>query len=149
MVELHNQSIKEQPVAQPHSVLLSSVIDPRLGCGRQRKIWIVEGGCCVDTRYAEKVAEENEQHEKLVDMLKMYGYDVHPRPMPLGYTGSNYNCSLSMLQDLGLERTVAKGVLRKLHMRAITSPHNIIKRYLENGSRYALQEATGGAMGPA
>ena len=34
--------------------------------------------------YAEKVAEKNEQHEKLVDMLKMYGYDVYLRPMPLG-----------------------------------------------------------------
>ena len=152
MVELqeHAQSIYQTAASSAtHSVLLSSVIDPRLGCGRQRKIWIVEGGCCVDTRYAEKVAEKNKQHEKLVDMLKMYGYDVHLRPMPLGYTGSNYNCNLSMLQDLGLERTVAQGVLRKLHMRAITSPHNIIKRYLENSSRYALQEAIGGAMGPA
>ena len=152
MVELqeHAQSIYQRAASSAtHSVLLSSVIDPRLGCGRQRKIWIVEGGCCVDTRYAEKVAEKNEQHEKLVDMLKMYGYDVHVRPMPLGYAGSNYNCNLSMLQDLGLQRTVAKGVLRKLHMRAITSPHNIIKRYLENSSRYALQEAIGGAMGPA
>ncbi|DBA66237.1 TPA: hypothetical protein ACH3X2_002497 [Trebouxia sp. C0005] len=32
-----------------HSVLPSSVIDPRLGSARQRKIWIVEGGCCADT----------------------------------------------------------------------------------------------------
>ena len=94
-----------------------------------------------DTRYAEKVAEKNEQHEKLVDMLKLYGYYVHLRPMPLGYAGTIYNCNLSMLQDLGLQRTVAKGVLKKLHMHAVTSLHNIIKerRYLENNGRYALQ----------
>ena len=91
--------------------------------------------------YAEKVAEKNEQHEKLVDMLKLYGYDVYLRPMPLGYAGTIYNCNLLMLQDLGLQRTVAKGVLKKLHMHAITSLHNIIKerRYLENNGRYALQ----------
>ena len=122
----------------PHNLLPSSVIDPRLGRGRQRKIWI---GYCADTRYAEKVAEKNEQHEKLVDMLKMYGYDVQLRPMPLGYAGTIYNCNLSMLQDLGLQRTVAKGVLKKLHTHAILCLHNIIKerRYLKNNGRYALQ----------
>ncbi len=70
----------------------------------------------------------------------MYGYDVHLRPVPLGYAGTSYNCNLSMLQDLGLQRTVAKGVL-KLHMHATTSLRNIIKerRYVENTGRYALQ----------
>ncbi len=144
MVELqeHEQSIYQRAASSTtHSVLPSSVIDPRLGSGRQRKIWIVEGGYCADTRYAEKMAEKNEQHEKLVDVLKMYGYDVLLRPMPLGYAGTIYNCNLSMLQDLGQQRTVAKGVLKKLHMHAITSLHNIIKerRYLENNGRYALQ----------
>ena len=93
----------------------------------------MEGGYCADPRYAEKVAETSEQHEKLVDMLKMYGCDVHLRPMPLGYAGTIYICNLSMLQDFGLQRTAAKGVLKKLHMHAITSLHNLIKerRYLE------------------
>jgi len=85
---MNNQYTKEQPVARP------------IIC------------YCADTRYAEKVAEKNEQHEKLVDMLKMYGYDVQLRPMPLVYAGTIYNCNLSMLQDLGLQRTVAKGVLK-------------------------------------
>jgi len=71
----------------------------------------------------------------------MYGYDVQLRPMPLGYAGTIYNCNLSMLQDLGLQRTVAIGVLKKLHTHAILCLHNIIKerRYLENNGRYALQ----------
>ena len=143
MVELqeHEQSIYQRAAGgTPHNILPSSVIDPRLGRGRQRKIWIVEGGYCADTRYAEKVTEKNE-HEKLVDMLKMYGYDVQLRPMPLGYAGTIYNCNLSMLQDLGLQRTVAKGVLKKMHTHAILCLHNIIKerRYLENNGRHALQ----------
>ena len=47
MVELQEQ---EQSIYQgaasstKHSVLPSSVIDPQLGHGRQRKIWIVEDG---------------------------------------------------------------------------------------------------------
>ena len=59
----------------------------------------------------------------------------------LEYAGTVYNCNLSMLQNLGLQRTVAKGVLKELHMHAITPLHNIIKerRYLENNGRYALQ----------
>ena len=144
MVELQEQeqSIYQRAAGSTTcSVLPSSVIDPRLGRGRQRKIWIVEGGYCADTRYAEKVTEKNEQHEKLVDMLKMYGYDVQLRPMPLGYAGTIYKCNLSMLQDLGLQRTVAKNVLKKVHTHAIMCLHNIMKerRYLESNGRYALQ----------
>ena len=80
MVELqeHEQSVYQGAASSTtHSVLPSSIMDPQLGHGRQKKIWVVEGGYCADTRYAEKVAEKNEQHEKLVDMLKMYGYDVY------------------------------------------------------------------------
>ncbi len=137
--ELEHSIYQRAAGSMPHNLLPSSVIDPRMGHGRQRKIWIVEGGYCADTRYAEKVAEKNEQHEKLVDMLKMYGYDVQLRPMPLGYAGTIYNCNVSMLQDLGLQRTVAKGVLKKLRTHAILCLHNIIKerRYLENNGRYA------------
>ena len=86
MVELHEheQSIYQRAAnSTTHKVLPSSVIDSRLGRGRQRKIWIVEDGYCADTRYVEKMAEKNEQHEKLVDMLKLYGHDVHLRPMPV------------------------------------------------------------------
>ena len=31
--------------------------------------------------------------------------------MPLGYAGTIHSCNLSMLQDLGLQRTMANGVL--------------------------------------
>ena len=71
----------------------------------------------------------------------MCGYDVQLRPMPLGYAGTIYIFDLSMLQELGLQRLVAKGVLNKVLMHAITSLHNIIKerRFLQNTGRYALQ----------
>ncbi len=47
MVELqeHEQSVYQGAASSTtHSVLPSSIIDPQLGHGRQRKIWIVEGG---------------------------------------------------------------------------------------------------------
>ena len=91
-------------------MLPSSVID-QLDSGRQRKIWIVKGGYCADTRCAKKMTGKTERHEKLVDKLKMYGHDVHLRPMPLGYAGTIYNYNLSVLQDLGLQRTVAAVML--------------------------------------
>ena len=49
--------------------------------------------------------------------------------------------TLPMLQDLGLQRAVAKKVLKKLHIHAIACLHNIIKerRYLERRGRYAMQ----------
>lgn len=54
-----------------------SAIDSRLGRRRPRKVSIVvESGSCFDTRYAGKVAEKSEQYERLIDMLKKYGYDV-------------------------------------------------------------------------
>ena len=73
LVNVHaDAKLSEQNLLMPYlSVLPSSVIDPQLGSGRQRRIWIVKGGYCADTRYAEKVKEINEQHERLVDMLKM------------------------------------------------------------------------------
>ena len=48
---------------------------------------------------------------------------------------------LAMLQDLGLQRAVAKHVLKNLHSHAIVCLHNIIKErtYLERRGRYALQ----------
>ena len=57
MVDLqeHEQSIYQGAAS---SATHSALIAHQLGCGRQRKIWIVEGGYCADTRYAEKVAEK-------------------------------------------------------------------------------------------
>ena len=59
------------------NTLPNSAIDSRLGRRRPRKVSIVvESGSCFDTRHAGKVAEKSEQHERLIDMLKKYGYDV-------------------------------------------------------------------------
>ena len=77
------------------NILSSSVMtndrlinDARLSRGRPRKIWVVEGGNCADTRYKEKLAVKIEQHEQLVGMLRTYGYDVQVRPMLLGNAGA-------------------------------------------------------------
>ena len=121
--------------------LTSSVTDPRTGNGRQRRIWLMEGGYCSDTKFEEKLAEKTVQHERLIELLKIYGYDVRLGPMPLGYAGTVYTTNLSVLQEFGLNRSEAKTVLKRLHLHAIKCLHNIVKerRYLERNGRYAMQ----------
>ena len=100
--------------------LTSSVNDPHSGNGRPRKIWPMERGYCSDTRFEEKLAEKTVQHDRLVGILKTYGYDVRLGPMPLGYAGTIYGSNRSVLQELGLSRSAAKTVLKRLHLHAIT-----------------------------
>ena len=59
-------------------------------------------------------------------MLKACGYDVPVRPVQLGYAGTIYSCNM-LLEDLGLHRTVAKTVLKKLHMHALVCLHTTSK----------------------
>ena len=105
--------------------LTSSVNDPRSGYGRPRKIWPMEGRYCSDTEFKEKLAEKTVQHVKI---LRTYGYDVRPGPMPLGYAGTIYINNLSVLQELGLSRSAAKTVLKRLHLHAISCLHNLLRR---------------------
>ena len=96
----------------------------------------MEGGYCSDTKFEEKLAEKTVQHERLIALLKIYGYDVRLGPMPSGYAGSIYTINLSVLQGSGLNRSAAKTVLKRLHQLAISYLHNIVKaRY----GRYAVQ----------
>ena len=45
-----------------------------LSNGKARKVYIVEGGYCSDTRYLEKIQEKELQHSALESALKSYGY---------------------------------------------------------------------------
>ena len=76
----------------------------------------MEGGYCSDTKFEDKLAEKTVQHEKLIELLKIYRYDVRLGPMPLGYAGTIYTNNLSVLQKFGLNRSAAKTVLKRLRM---------------------------------
>ena len=64
----------------------------------------MEGGYCSDTKYEEKLAEKIVQHERLIELLKIYRYDVRLGPMPLGYAGTVYTINLSVLQTIRAEQ---------------------------------------------
>ena len=55
-------------------ILTSSVNDPRTGNSRLRKIWLMEGGYCSDTKFEENLAEKTVHHERLIEILKSYSY---------------------------------------------------------------------------
>ena len=60
-----------------------------------------------------------QQHQTIVDILTIYGYDVHLRPLPLGYAGTIYKTNLTAVMDFAISRTKALAVPKKLHMHAI------------------------------
>ena len=104
---------------------------------KARKVWLIEGGYCSDTRYEGKMAEKTQQHQQVVHLLTMCGYDVHLRPMPLGYSGTLYKTNLTTLTDIGISRTQAVSVIKKLHLHAIVCLQHIItaRRHLEKVCR--------------
>jgi len=60
--------------------------------GRPRKIWIIELGYSSDTRYMDKVAEMNQQHAELCNLLATEGYDVMLLPIVLRSAGTAFKC---------------------------------------------------------
>ena len=87
--------------------------------GRARRIWIVEGGYCLDTRHEEKLQEKEAQHTALEVALKMYGDDVTVLPIILGVSGSIYKTTKHAVGQLGIEHGPANELLRKLHDHAL------------------------------
>ena len=71
--------------------------------GKARRIWIVEGGYCSDTRCEQKLEEKEAQHTALEVALKEYGYDVTLLPIILGVSGSIYKTTKHALGQLGIE----------------------------------------------
>ena len=65
---------------------------------RARQLLILGGGYCSNTMYHEKLEEQTQQHQALVNMLMNYGYDVHLLSFPLGR-----HCIQIKSQDLGAE----------------------------------------------
>ena len=83
---------------------------------QKEKRWMTGGGysSCSDTKFEVKLAEQTIQHERLIEILKIYGYDVRLGPMPLilGYAGTIYTNKLPVLHDFGLNISTAKTVMK-------------------------------------
>ena len=69
----------EQHTYLPHDTDTGSRLpnlQPTMPSGKARKIMIIEGGYCSDVSYLEKAKEKRQQHAKLEEALRLYGYDV-------------------------------------------------------------------------
>ena len=106
---------------------------------RRHRIQIVEVGYTSDTRWKEKLAEKQVQHERLRAQLADAGWDVDPEEhvILLGTAGTVYRQSLRALEAVGLQRNDAKALLRKLHIMAITTLRDIV------ATRRRLERRTG------
>ena len=78
--------------------------------GKARKVTIVEGGYCSDVSCLEKVKEKKQQHAKLEEALRLYGYDVTSLTYICGCIGSQYHSSNDTIRMLGIEHLVARSI---------------------------------------
>ena len=99
----------------------------------------MEGGYCSDVSYLEillKVKEKGQQHAKLEEALRLYGYDVTSLTYICGCTGSQYHSSNDTICMLGIEHLVAKKLRDKIHEHSIACADKLLKsrRMLERSS---------------
>ena len=117
---------------------------------RPRKVWIVEGGYCTDTRYSDSYRCKGTQHEHLQTLLQARGFEVILLPVILGFTGAIYKTTVSALPTLGIEKAQAKKLLYDLHAHAVQTHHTIIKlrRKLENMKQTKTNQHTSNCRDP-
>ena len=128
-----------QAVDKIAKLLIVQTADASTEC--QRKIWLLERGgrggvlCSLaDTKVQDKMDEKVKQHSALKKLLLEYGYECTYMALPLEHAIVLYKTKFTELTEhLGVRKTEACTLLKKLHMLAIICLHNIIKcrRHLE------------------
>ena len=129
----------EQHTYLPHDTDTGSRLpnlQPTMPSGKARKVTIVEGGYCSDVSYLEKVKEKGQQHAKLEEALRLYGYDVISLTYVCGCTGSQYHSSNDTIRMLGIEHSAAKKLRDNIHEHSIACADKLMKsrRMLERSS---------------
>ena len=106
--------------------------------GRARRVTIAEGGYvyCSDVSYLEKVREKGQQHAKLEEALRLYGYNITSLTYICGSTESQYHSSNDTMHTLGIEHSVEKKLRDKSHGHIIACADKLMKskRMLERSS---------------
>ena len=130
----------EQHMYLPHDTDTGSRLpnlQPNMPSSKSRKIMIVEGGYCSDVSYLEMAKEKTQQHAKLEEALRLYGYDVTSLSYICGSTGSQYHSSNNTIRMLGIEHSGAKKLRNRIHELTITCADKLMKfwRMLERSSR--------------
>ena len=70
--------------------------------GTRGKAFILEVGYTNETQYADKLKEQNEQHEPLMKLLEALGFTEVLCPIILGTTGGIFHSSQKALRELGV-----------------------------------------------
>ena len=68
----------------------------------------MEGGYSSNVSRLEKVREKRQQHAKLEEAARLYGYNVTSLHHICGSTESQYHSSNETIRTLGIEHSVAK-----------------------------------------
>ncbi len=105
------------------------------------KIWVIEGPHTLDTRHAEKIQQEREQHQTLLQAEKVQGFDTRPEIFTFGVGGKLYKPTKDTLRDVRVTPTRLKKLLKEIHLHSIEYPHNIViqRRMLDS---QALRDQT-------
>ena len=136
-IEEHTYSPRDADTASKLPNL--PAIMPNRHCnGKARKVTFVEGGCCSDVSYLETVKEKGQQHAKLEEALRLYGYNITSLAYICGSTGSQYHSSNETMHMLGKEHSVAKKLRDKIH------EHTIACAYKSMKSRRMLERSGSG-----
>ena len=102
---------------------------------RNIDVWLIEGSYTSDTRHLEKLAEKQNQHQKLVGGLELRGYDAKPmvfkqicwgwRP-PIRGTSRNSPWRTCASQKKPVNMTAIARTSKELHLHSVTCATNII-----------------------
>ena len=96
----------------------------------------MEGGYCSNVSYLEKVKEKEQQHARLEESLRTYGYDVTSLTYICGCTGSQYHSSNDTIRLLGIEHLAAKKLRDKIHEHSIACVDKLKSRRMLERSSY-------------
>ena len=100
---------------------------------QRRKLWLIEGGYTSDTRHLERLAEKQNQHQKLIGAPELRGYDVKPMIVTFGVGLTIYKQSVEDLHPIGVNTTAISSnttaisrTLKEVHLHSVTCAINII-----------------------
>ena len=135
----------EQQIYVPHDDTTGTAmptLTARLHNGRARRIWIVEGGYCSDTRYEDKLKEKEGQYQAMQTALEDRGYQVSTLPIILGVSGSHIHSTTDAFNQLGTGHDAINTLMIKLHEHSIPCLHNIVtsRRVLERTTQSQVRK---------
>ena len=106
---------------------------------QRRKVWLIEGSYTSDTRHLEKLAEKQNQQQKLVGALELRGFDVKPMIFAFGVGGTIYKQSVEDMRQLEVSTTAITKTSKEVHLHSVTCATNIITQRRILDSQKLLQ----------